>query len=250
MGLQSQLLSHESLHEHLDPLPSAAIISLKGLDDSGIQAGHSDANLLDLRLFNFNCTFGRGPGIFIFPMQPFATTFTSAIKVALAASFRRMLRPKTNYKPSSAPSNSSPPNLDQCVPAYAGAAKDDICQNRGNAAEQVGFLGRVMMPLWIGFGALAEIGLENKHSVLIFGFGLVVGLLLTPERRVLRTRWLWAGGRLAFLTFLPNLLWNIEHRFPFLELQENIRRSGRNAMSYMCSLRIAPGSRTIRTLSG
>jgi hypothetical protein len=33
---------------------------------------------------------------------------------------------------------------------------------------------------------------------------------------------------LAFLLFLPNLLWNIQHHFPFLELQENIRRDGRN----------------------
>jgi hypothetical protein len=82
--------------------------------------------------------------------------------------------------------------------------------------------------LWIWFGVLAGVGLENKHSMLIFGFGLVAGLVLTPERRVLRTRWLWAGGLLAFLIFLPNLLWNIQHHFPFLELQENIRRSGRN----------------------
>ena len=56
----------------------------------------------------------------------------------------------------------------------------------------------------------------------------VAGLVLTPERRVLRSRWLWVGGAIAFLIFLPNLLWNVQHHFPFLELQENIRRSGRN----------------------
>jgi len=82
--------------------------------------------------------------------------------------------------------------------------------------------------LWLGFGLLAGIGLENKHSMLIFGFGLVAGLLLTPERRLLRGRWIWMGGALAFLIFLPNLLWNIQHHFPFLELQENIRQSNRN----------------------
>jgi len=82
--------------------------------------------------------------------------------------------------------------------------------------------------LWLWFGVLAGIGLENKHSMLIFGFGLVAGLLLTPERRMLRTRWLWIGGLVAFLIFLPNLLWNIQHHFPFLELQANIRRSGRD----------------------
>ena len=82
--------------------------------------------------------------------------------------------------------------------------------------------------LWIWFGLLAGVGLENKHSMLIFGFALVAGLLLTAERRIFQSRWLWAGGAIAFLIFLPNLLWNIQHHFPFLELQENIRRSGRN----------------------
>jgi 4-amino-4-deoxy-L-arabinose transferase-like glycosyltransferase len=82
--------------------------------------------------------------------------------------------------------------------------------------------------LWIWFGILAGFGLENKYSMLIFGAGIVFGLLLTPERRALRSPWLWIGGALAFLIFLPNLLWNIQHHFPFLELQANIRRSGRD----------------------
>jgi len=82
--------------------------------------------------------------------------------------------------------------------------------------------------LWIWFGLLAGVGLENKYSMGIFGFGLVAGLLLTAQRRVLASRWLWAGGGLALLIFLPNLLWNIHYHFPFLELQENIRRSGRD----------------------
>lgn len=82
--------------------------------------------------------------------------------------------------------------------------------------------------LWLWFGVLAGIGLENKHSMLIFGFGLVAGLLLTAERRWLRGPWIWAGGAVALLIFLPNLLWNIQHHFPFLELQRNIRLSRRN----------------------
>jgi 4-amino-4-deoxy-L-arabinose transferase-like glycosyltransferase len=82
--------------------------------------------------------------------------------------------------------------------------------------------------LWLWFGLLAGIGLENKYSMLMFGFGIVAGLLPTPERRLLRTKWLWIGGLAAFLIFLPNLLWNVQHHFPFLELQANIRRSGRD----------------------
>jgi len=82
--------------------------------------------------------------------------------------------------------------------------------------------------LWLWFGLLAGIGLENKHSMLIFGCGIVVGLLATPERRQFRSPWLWIAALLAFLIFLPNLLWNVQHHFPFLELQANIRRAHRN----------------------
>ena len=82
--------------------------------------------------------------------------------------------------------------------------------------------------LWIWFGILAGFGLLNKYSMLIFGAGVVAGLLLTPQRRLLASPWLWIAGAIAFLIFLPNLLWNIQQHFPFLELQANIRRSGRN----------------------
>jgi Dolichyl-phosphate-mannose-protein mannosyltransferase len=82
--------------------------------------------------------------------------------------------------------------------------------------------------LWLWFGLLAGAGIENKYSMAMFGFGVVVGLLLTEHRRLLRTKWLWMGGAVAFLLFLPNLLWNMHYGFPFLELQENIRKAGRN----------------------
>jgi hypothetical protein len=91
--------------------------------------------------------------------------------------------------------------------------------------------------LWLWFGLLSGLGLENKHSMLIFGFGAVAGLVLTGERKWLRSPWLWAGGAIAFLIFLPNLLWNFQNHFPFLELQANIRRSGRDvALSPMTFL--------------
>jgi hypothetical protein len=62
MRLQSQLLSEKCFYEHLNPLPfdGRSTTALKGLDGSGIQAAHSAANLLHLKPFNFNCTFGTG----------------------------------------------------------------------------------------------------------------------------------------------------------------------------------------------
>jgi len=82
--------------------------------------------------------------------------------------------------------------------------------------------------LWLWFGLLAGIGLENKYSMAVFGFAIVVGLLLTPERKAFASPWIWVAGAIAFLIFLPNLLWNFEHHFPFLELMRNIKASGRD----------------------
>ena len=83
---------------------------------------------------------------------------------------------------------------------------------------------------WLAFGAVAGLGLENKYSIAAFAFALLAGLLLTAQRRLLFTPWLLAGGGVALLIFLPNLLWNIQHHWPFLELMRNIRASGRDVV--------------------
>jgi hypothetical protein len=84
------------------------------------------------------------------------------------------------------------------------------------------------LKLWLAFGALSGLGLENKYSMSVFAFALLAGLLLTKQRKLFFTPWLFAGGTVALLIFLPNLLWNIHHHWPFAELMRNIRESGRD----------------------
>ncbi|HXY11511.1 MAG TPA: glycosyltransferase family 39 protein [Terriglobales bacterium] len=84
--------------------------------------------------------------------------------------------------------------------------------------------------LWLWFGFLAGIGLENKHSTLSFGFAVVVALLLTQYRREFAKRWIWVAGVLALALFLPNIIWQIRHHFPTIEDLENVRRSGKNVV--------------------
>jgi hypothetical protein len=74
---------------------------------------------------------------------------------------------------------------------------------------------------WLAFGALAGIGLENKHSMLVFGFALVFGLVLSGEGQVFRSKWIWIGGLIAFALFLPNLLWEARHSWPQIEVVRN-----------------------------
>lgn len=82
--------------------------------------------------------------------------------------------------------------------------------------------------LWLGFGLLAGLGLQNKYSMAVFGVALVVGVLLGPQRRAFARPWIWLGGALAFLVFLPNLIWNVQQGWPFFELMKNVRASGRD----------------------
>ncbi|MGA2855957.1 MAG: glycosyltransferase family 39 protein [Candidatus Sulfotelmatobacter sp.] len=81
---------------------------------------------------------------------------------------------------------------------------------------------------WLWFGVTAGLGMENKYSLAVFGLGMVVGLLLTAQRRAFLNPWIWLGGAAAFLVFLPNLLWNIHYDWPFLQLMHNIRAEGRD----------------------
>jgi len=75
--------------------------------------------------------------------------------------------------------------------------------------------------LWVLFGTVAGIGLQNKHTMLMFGFAVVTGMILAGEWRHLRSKWFWVGGGLAFLIFLPNLIWEAQHNWPQIEVVHN-----------------------------
>src|ERR1700720_4518662 len=76
--------------------------------------------------------------------------------------------------------------------------------------------------LWVLFGLVAGIGILNKHSTLLFGFGFFLALLVTRQRRLLQSVWIWAGALLAFAMFLPNLLWEIKNSWPTPEVLRNV----------------------------
>ncbi len=84
--------------------------------------------------------------------------------------------------------------------------------------------------LWIWFGVLAGLGLENKHSTLFFGFAVAVALLLTHHRREFAKPWIWIAFAIAIALFLPNVIWEAHRHFPTIEDLENVRREGKNVV--------------------
>ena len=84
--------------------------------------------------------------------------------------------------------------------------------------------------LWLWWGLLVGLGLMNKHSTVFFGFSVVVALALSPERREFLRPWVWLGGTVALLIFLPNVIWQVTHDWPTLEMLDRARTTGRNVV--------------------
>jgi hypothetical protein len=85
--------------------------------------------------------------------------------------------------------------------------------------------------LWPVFGLVVGFGLLNKYSLGFFVIWLVVGLILTSERRRLFNGWFWLGAAIALFIFLPHILWEIKLGFPSLEFMRNASRLKNMPMS-------------------
>jgi len=83
---------------------------------------------------------------------------------------------------------------------------------------------------WLLFGVSAGLALQTKHSIVFLAFGLGVAMVLTPLRRSLAKPWIWLGAGIALLIFLPNLIWQVQHGFPTLELLRNVKETGKNVV--------------------
>jgi hypothetical protein len=71
---------------------------------------------------------------------------------------------------------------------------------------------------WLAVGAVLGIALESKYSVVFFAASIVVGLLLTPQRRALFSPWFACGMLVAAAIALPNAVWQAAHALPMWTL--------------------------------
>jgi hypothetical protein len=75
--------------------------------------------------------------------------------------------------------------------------------------------------LWIWLGVILGFGLLNKIDVLWFGAGLLIGLILAPQRKYLKTVSPYLAGIISFVIFSPYIIWNFTHSFATLEFIHN-----------------------------
>jgi Dolichyl-phosphate-mannose-protein mannosyltransferase len=74
------------------------------------------------------------------------------------------------------------------------------------------------------FGISAGLGMMSKYSVAFFALSLLAGLLVTKYRKIFLNKHLYFACLLGLLIFLPNIIWQYNHRFPVIthmsELQD------------------------------
>ena len=83
---------------------------------------------------------------------------------------------------------------------------------------------------WIGIGIVAGLGFEAKHSIIFYVAALLLGLLITPQRRLLWNWYFIAGALIALSLALPNLIWEWRHHWATYELLSNISHSKKNVV--------------------
>jgi hypothetical protein len=74
---------------------------------------------------------------------------------------------------------------------------------------------------WLHIGILMGLGLEMKHTIVLYGVALLFGLLLSSKRNLLWNHWILLGGLACFIIILPNIIWQFVNHFPSLKLYHN-----------------------------
>lgn len=65
-------------------------------------------------------------------------------------------------------------------------------------------------------GITLGLGLMNKYTILVWAFGLLIGLFFYEKGKVFKNKWLYISALLSLVIFLPNIIWQIQNNFPLL----------------------------------
>ena len=65
-------------------------------------------------------------------------------------------------------------------------------------------------------GIVAGLGLMTKYTMLFWGVGITVGLIFHEKGSAFKNVNIWIAGLIAFLIFLPNIIWQASYNFPVL----------------------------------
>lgn len=76
--------------------------------------------------------------------------------------------------------------------------------------------------LWIAAGAVAGVGVMNKHTVGFLCLALAAGLVASGEGALLRSRWFVVGALLVAAALTPEMLWQSRHEWATIAMTRRL----------------------------
>jgi hypothetical protein len=72
-------------------------------------------------------------------------------------------------------------------------------------------------------GVVFGIGMLNKYMVIFLAAGIFLAVIFTPYRRLWINRYTWFAILIAFVLFLPNLIWQYNYDFPVMRHMQELK---------------------------
>jgi len=74
-------------------------------------------------------------------------------------------------------------------------------------------------------GITLGLGLMNKYTILVWAFGIFLGLFFYQKGKVFKNKWLYISALMSLLIFLPNIIWQFQNDFPLLKHLQELNKS-------------------------
>lgn len=84
-------------------------------------------------------------------------------------------------------------------------------------------------------GISLAIGLMNKYTIIVWAFGIFIGLFFYQKGSMFKNKWLYISSMLSLLIFLPNIIWQAQNEFALLshlQALKNNQLDGINPISF------------------
>jgi hypothetical protein len=80
-------------------------------------------------------------------------------------------------------------------------------------------------------GLTLGLGLLNKYTMLVWAFGLLIGLFFHQKGKLFKNKWLYISALVGLFLFLPNIIWQAQHDFPLIRHMQALNDNQLEAIS-------------------
>ena len=74
-------------------------------------------------------------------------------------------------------------------------------------------------------GMTLGLGLMNKYTMLVWGFGMFLGIIFFEKGKLFKHKWLYLSGLLGLIIVLPNIIWQFQNDLPLVRHLQRLRET-------------------------